>query len=268
MKKYGRKKYYPIYSTPYYKASSKYSKYHKYPKKYASQYDKPKKDTLERATAVTIPGKRTLPDIMYTRFVYAEKQVLHIPDLNYRYQYMYRMNSLYDPNYSGGGNQPFLRDQLLGTNGNQSALYTRYKITHCKIETVWMPFNSNSVPMYCYVIPMSSGQLATGIPNLFYQVAELPFCKKELLGTYSGGDSQKRIDHYMSIAKIDGVTKQQFDGDDDQYAADGGANPNTSPGWVIAFESADGSSTGAVYIDIKITYYGMIYDLNQNIGES
>ena len=62
------------------------------------------------------------------------------------YTYLYSINSLYDPNVTGTGNQPRFFDTLCGSNGG-AAPYQQYRVYASKIEVTFIPTGSDSVTM-------------------------------------------------------------------------------------------------------------------------
>ena len=62
------------------------------------------------------------------------------------YTYLYSINSLYDPNVTGTGNQPRFFDTICGAN-NTSAPYQQYRVYASKIEVTFIPTGADSVTM-------------------------------------------------------------------------------------------------------------------------
>lgn len=90
-----------------------------------------------------IPGTIGFPDTYVTKLKYAE--TIDIAPGAVIGQYSYRGNSLYDPDFSGGGHQPGYFDEL-------SKVYTRYRVLGAKITVSFMN-NVGTSPLQAVIIP-------------------------------------------------------------------------------------------------------------------
>ena len=74
------------------------------------------------------------------------------------------MNSLYDPDLTGAGSQPYLFDQLV-TSQDGTGLYQRYTVFASKISVTFYQQTAGTgspTPTECYVYP--SNAEAVGLP--------------------------------------------------------------------------------------------------------
>lgn len=128
--------------------------------------------------------------------------------------YRWRLNSLYDPNYTGGGHQPYGFDSLCGPAG--TALYNRYRVIGCSYVISAVSDSSN---IAFAVLP--SNEIAPPITNVS-EARENPMCR---YAVQNPGGTLKVLKGYVDIAKLFGRTKTQYTSNPD-YQAVYNANPN------------------------------------------
>ena len=56
----------------------------------------------------------------------------------------------------GGGNQPYYYDQLIAPTSGVTGLYKSWKVSGSKIELEFCAAGSNTVPVYVWLLPVSS----------------------------------------------------------------------------------------------------------------
>lgn len=154
---------------------------------------------------------------------------------------IYRLNSVYDPDYSGVGAQAIGYDQY-------SALYGRYLVTKAFIE-LW-GHNNNGVDS---IITAGVHQDLTTFTSQAAQLAEVADGDTKVIYSYQTtpvGYKKWSVD----LAKLTGVSKSTY-ASDSQYQSSIGNSPTSNMGLIIALGAPQGvaSSAQACYM-IKITY--------------
>jgi len=207
-----------------------------------------RKKALGRASRVIVKSPQICPDRYFVKLRFYERIVL--TSLGGAFQnYQWRGNSLYDPNFTGGGLQPPGYDQL-------KLLYNQYRVYCAKIVMVWATVGpsspSSTMRVGCACRP------TTNLPANFDEVVGNPYSRTALVNL--GNQSKCVTKMYMSTAKIEGISKRQVMDNDDQYAAPIGSNPNEQ--WYIdAFcESVDLATTATCVVYATITYYSEFYN--------
>jgi len=117
--------------------------------------------------------------------------------------YRWNLNSLYDPNRTGGGHQPYGYDQLTGV------IYNRYRVISCRYVVSAI---SDSYNIQCAVLP--SNEASPPITN----VSECRENPRAQYLTQNPGGTLKVITGKVSIPKLMGRTKQQYMADDSYQA--------------------------------------------------
>lgn len=139
-----------------------------------------------------------------TKMKYSEALTLNLAN---SYQYVFNLNSVFDPNRTGVGHQPYGYDQL-------AALYNRYRVIGCTYV----------INCYSAGVPIRWGCIASNdVPpiNTVSELAENPRAQTRI--QIPGGNTT-RITSYVSIPNIVGRSKTQYMADD-RYQSQIGASP-------------------------------------------
>ena len=150
--------------------------------------------------------------------------------------YLYNLNSLFDPNRTGGGHQPKGFDQL-------AALYTRYRVyrVHYRIH-----FTSTiGMPAMCVVSPTNSASGYSGADD----AAEGPFALTAVVNVYQ----IKTITGTVNLPLLNGKSHVAYASDDTTQAL-----VNASPSEVMVLhvlqESIDATTNLGGYILVELDY--------------
>lgn len=125
-----------------------------YPKKSMPKSKPPAKRQYNRrkkaSTAMSIP---TAPSAYYLcKLKYCENFQFNISSLTPMVNRVFRVNDLFDPNFTGVGHQPFFRDQLY-------TLYSRARVLSSKITVQFAPNSNQAVEVV--LAPISDGAVDT-----------------------------------------------------------------------------------------------------------
>lgn len=134
----------------------------------------------------------------------------------YGTEQVFRLNSLYDPDFTGVGHQPYGHDQL-------ALLYSKYKVHRVGVY-VEIEASSSATLGYLPVLGMTftgPEQTASLTGMLWGEVDE-----KQCATTLSASVMNPRsFSKTFNMQELIGCTKQQFGSDVSQYSASLGANP-------------------------------------------
>lgn len=150
--------------------------------------------------------------------------------------YLFRGNSVYDPDFSGSGSVAGLYPQL-------SVLYNRYRVLSSKIMVDFC--NTGTVPVRCMIMASNNNTA----PSAFYS----PFQRHFAIGDCAPGGpiSWKHVSSAETRAVL-GVPKAQVMAEDD-YAGIVGGNPNNVWYWmVIVYNPAP--AAGQLTVTVRIDY--------------
>lgn len=122
-------------------------------------------------------------------------------NLSNNYLYQFNINSLYDPDRTGTGHQPYGFDQLAG-------IYNRYRVISCSYQITAYSAGAFNGPLRIVTIPTNE---ATAGWNNVSEVIENPRAKWI---TQVPGGEQKVLKGKVYIPSLMGRTRQQYMADD------------------------------------------------------
>jgi len=158
--------------------------------------------------------------------------------------YVYRMNSTFDPDYTGTGAQPYGRDQF-------AAIYTKYRVDAFEWSVSMAP---DSVGLGLAASVATCPANSAGPFTLITDMADLPWAKSGISpGTAPPFRSQGRL----PLREFLGQSHEQFVGDDSNEAVVG-ANPTALAYFHIGAQNNNGytqSITFVATLTYVVTYF-------------
>lgn len=165
-----------------------------------------------------------------------------------------RLNSLYDPNYTGAGHQPYGFDQLVGFYGSYLVHAVKVKIMACSV-------GGSAEVAICWKLDVSQGFSA--ISGITVDAAtEAPMIGVGLLGA-SGNDRTFVKDLSIDMFKLFGVTKSQYTNEVSTYGAAYGANPTAVAYLHLAVGSYTGTAGENASVQVLIEYDTEFFSPNE-----
>lgn len=154
--------------------------------------------------------------------------------------YLFRLNSLYDPNRSGTGHQPYMFDQF-------SALYDVYVVTGCKVSVTF----TTEAPIYMNVA--IHGDKDTLTPTNISELIELP---RTLYGAINDQTQPLVLTKYFSIDELWGSSRSEIMSDD-AFQGTASGNPTAQGTLHISGQAAilNDASTRTVNMNVRLKYY-------------
>lgn len=218
------------------------------------------------ASYIRIPGPVPFPDIYECQFVFNYNLTLTGGSPLYFGEHYFSMNSLFDPNFTGVGVQPYYLDQLLGDPGSASRPYGVYCVRASRIEVVACPVPSNSRPCSFYLIPVNS--FIQDLPSTAPYLLEMPDSQSRVMNTGAAQEPVK-LEKYMTVAETDNMPRDAFIGDMNDYRAAGNSSPTRNPLWGLIITNTDYSlNLTSIVLQVKITYYSQLFLRGGNIAPS
>lgn len=163
----------------------------------------------------------------------------------------FSLNSLFDPDFTGVGHQPYMYDSLV------AAGYSKYIVTGVKISAEWS--NPSVDGMYCAMKLLSVANATPG--NIFGKNIEYVTEQRDKkLDVLNNSGSQKKVQSvYVSLARLESITKQQLLSRESEF----GALVTTSPSAVnflqLAVTDSNALGAGNVAVNLTLTYYAKMY---------
>lgn len=162
---------------------------------------------------------------------------------------VFRLNSLYDPDFSGGGHQPYGFDQLNG-------IYRKYIVSAVLIEVTMFDPATDGLIIGCIVQPSSATYSLTGKDKDAIQ--ELPM--SVLKRVPNTGSQKAYFKQYCLMATLEGLNKVQYQANLAEYAALTNASPTLTPYMRLAVTNTTGVDGQQISVTVKLTYYCKLFD--------
>lgn len=173
-----------------------------------------------------------------TKMKYSETLTLSLAN---SYQYVFNLNSLYDPNRTSIGHQPFAFDNL-------ATIYNRYRV----FRTDYV------INGYSGAVPIRYGCIVTNDVPPINNVSELAENPRAQTRVQVPGGNTTRIAGRVSLPSLVGRTKQQYMADD-RYQAD----VTSSPAELALLTITGGTMTDAstdILVTVTLVYHVEFFD--------
>lgn len=157
--------------------------------------------------------------------------------------FLFNLNSLYDPNRTGGGHQPSGFD-------NWSGMYNRYRVDSLEISLT--PLSTTSTTAITYTIVPNN---QTNVMTQYYQGAEQGFAKQI---SFQNNGQRLSLNTHIDLYRITGVPLDKYITDDIYSAVTTGSPSETLILHCIAEDAAQAAIT--VYVQVNIIYNCVFYD--------
>lgn len=186
----------------------------------------------------------------YTDTTFSFGQVLR----NSPAEHVFRGNSLYDPDYTGVGVQPYGFDQYFPD------LYDQYNCPASKITVYIRPWETlQSVRVFLY--PLCHYSSTTDPADLDM----IPYCKQKYFSSSGDSSGKLKVSHYMSTRRMF-PTSSRDSNEQCNYAT----NPARQWFWHVGvlFTDSDHETTDYLFFDVKIKYYSIVSSVTHVPDES
>lgn len=228
------------------RTSSSYRKRRTYSRMYR------KKRRYAKVSRVRLGWKNPLPEIAKYRFVYNDNNFEETTAVGAGWinSHMFRGNSIYDPDLTGVGVQPYGYDQLLGA----TSPFQAYRVFASKI-TIYPTIRADgtypATVLRGIVFPFRD----TSAPSYFdpSDLSRLPWHKTLVLRSADNNGANK-FSCYCSTKNIVPDTLE-----DTTFQGGYSSNPGTQWTWQIYWDTVTQSAAGRVTYDVKITYYVKLF---------
>jgi hypothetical protein len=164
-------------------------------------------------------------------------------------EHIFRLNSLYDPDFTIGGHQPYGYDQV-------AALYRKYRVEGCRCEVTITNASEDGIAAFLMLQP-SDGTYALAAQGTAYAL-EKPGCIMRVLN--DSGSQVEKIDQYVPIHTVEGLKKNVTEADLTEYSAAVTTNPTKFPYLRMAIGSLANNTGGTVQVMVKLTFDAKFFE--------
>lgn len=152
--------------------------------------------------------------------------------------WVFRLNSIFDPDFTGTGHQPFGRDQLVD-------FYHRYRVFRVDMVLIITAQFTSQIS----VTPFRAAGPAP--PTIPHEAAEIPHTS---YGVYSLGGPKLVIRRRFNLPYLLGMTSAQYKADDQTFALQGGGPP-TEVRLQISGIAASATDATSISVNVFLWYY-------------
>jgi hypothetical protein len=212
-------------------------------------------DTNYPATRLRQVGNLALPYSFDVRLKYCDVTSLStvgsVGTINGK---SFRLNSLYDPDYSGAGHQPYQYDQL-------TAIYGHYIV---KSATVNVRFRNVAGHTYLWaganIITDNDSASGSFVGKTVSAAREFGNSWLRPLGSFDDRVCTFSYNMNVDMAQQFGLGRAAFDAQRSLYGASVLSNPSQSVYLQLGVCDLDADTTKSIQADIEIVYHATMYD--------
>jgi len=189
------------------------------------------------------------PNTMRTKLKYTERVSLTATSGIYTQQF-WKLNGMFDPNYSGTGTQPEGFDQWM-------TLYDRFRVYKSKIKVTITTVGSTAALSSFRAVLVPQASFAS--ENTFAGAADSPYAQQR----FNQGVTNRPmvLSMTMPVSKFLGVPPQAVL-EEFNYCGTSSADPSQTVYWAIYVEPLDLASSVQMFLYCEITYYADFYEHN------
>jgi hypothetical protein len=194
-----------------------------------------------------------MPSQFRTKLGFCDHTSLDVSTANLAAQQAFRLNSLYDPDYSGTGTQPTGFDELM-------AIYTRYRVLTAKVKVMVMSSLSSPIVEFACYPSISATPVSVTSPN---RLVPIRYANFTVLGHSQPLATVEET--VFSMADMFGVTRQAIL-DEQSYTGNASTNPS-SAAYLHCEAMARTSSSQTVQLYVAIEF-DVIFEELKALNES
>lgn len=197
-----------------------------------------------RPVFVQRPRISGFPDFMFAKLKYTQS---YHSSSALQQNFVWRANSLYDPDVAIGGHQPMYFDQYMAVYG--------YGVCYGSKLTI-KAIGGGTQPSRIAMIASATNSWSADSPT---DIAEQPYSRMENIPT--SGAIGPTMSLYAPTHKLFGLNKRQMENEKDFWFT-AGADCAQQTFWTVTWQPADGATTVVNDVQATITYYVKFFRRN------
>ncbi len=164
-------------------------------------------------------------------------------------EHTYRLNSLFDPDFTSTGHQPFGFDQL-------STWYDKYLVTRVRVELTVTDPTGDGLALGVAIRPTASTSSLTG--------QSIDVCGERqgvmIKCINDSGEQVKTLLFDLPLHEVCGITQQEYHGALDSYGASVSANPILTPYMSIAVINLSNATNYSAQVIVRMSFDCIFYE--------
>jgi len=198
-------------------------------------------------------GHNPFPDKMITNLFYVEE--IDFGSAAASNYYQFRLNSVFDPDVTSTGHQPYGHDQLAG-------IYNYYRVIECTFKIVYSSASSD-VPVLCVTCPLYGSDVYSSAS----QIRLLAETQNAMSSTAQYRSNVVTHSGRIPVWTISGMSKQEYMSNPNTSAALGTNNPTIPMTLNLGMVSSDSTTPSRMTASVQLVYKVEVYhplDLSQS----
>uniref|UniRef100_UPI004047EBBF hypothetical protein n=1 Tax=Aliarcobacter sp. TaxID=2321116 RepID=UPI004047EBBF len=186
-----------------------------------------------------------IPDRTYVTLKYNEDLSIVVPPGGIMANYLFRCNSIFDPNYTGTGHQPLGHDQYAN-------FYKKYVVMGATITATFKALDNSELTNpdgSNYTVGITTIQAPAGVivvPSDFQENNRTTYSNVCAQSPYTMVSKNFNSSEFFGLTKIL---------DNEKYGADFGANPEQVAYWQLGiYQPSAPTTSGRMYVNVAIKY--------------
>ncbi len=168
--------------------------------------------------------------------------------------YTFRLGSLYDPDYTGAGHQPYMYDQLTGIYNKYIVEKVQYRVRFRQVAA--SPITS----LWCgYSLLTDTNSAASAVGDTINEIRERSTALVSPLAAVNNAANFKTWSGSVVLRTLFGISEAQYYGDQEDFAAIYNANPTRQCFLELFLIDPDSGSSTTVEADIELVYHAKLF---------
>lgn len=210
------------------------------PKRRKTRKSYGKRKRYSKYPKITKFGSYGLPKAIFTKLTYSEHIALTSTSGSVG-SYFFSLNNTYDPNTTGVGSQPYMRDTY-------AAMYNKYVVTGCKLKFLISTDNA-----YDMLLTTRNVVSTVSLSDIDLEV------QRGAQRTLVSSARPVSRSNYYSIAKTYGVSKSRVL-NDDVFGAAVSTGPARAAYLGLCYCTQDRTNTATMNVEVEMTFYVKFYE--------
>ncbi len=185
------------------------------------------------------------------RLKYCDRvQLTTTGSVNVAVGYSFRLGSVYDPDYTGTGHQPYMYDQL-------TTIYKKYVVESVSYSVRFRQVAASPITsLWCgFSLLTDTNAAASAVGDTINEIRERSTALTAPLAAVNNAANFKTWKGNVVLRRLFGISEMQYYGDEDDFAAMYNANPSRQCFLELFLIDPDSGSSTTVEADVELTYH-------------
>ncbi len=168
--------------------------------------------------------------------------------------YTFRLGSLYDPDYTGTGHQPYMYDQL-------TTIYNKYIVEKVDYKVRFRQIAASPLTtLWCGMSLLTdTNSAASAVGDTLNEIRERSTALIRPLAAVNNAANFQIFEGSVLLRQLFGVSAAQYYGDQEDFAAINNANPSRQCYLELCLVDPDSGSSTTVEADVELVFHAKMF---------